>query len=433
MRMNRDGINRRYDATRARLIFPAHSAHPSINACNRNRCGVFRRRQRVPQRQAEYLELADGDRERRSVHLRVLRLEAVRRTGLQVVYVVLNAYGWYHWLYGGKNRTELPVTTHPARLGQFCWARIDGDVADLGTLLDAHHGCRPSLPRLGAQQHQPRRPMDDDTKAAGELAGLDNGRRRLHRHVHATSRCTVTAVLYFIFLVLLSIMGSPCNGRRTLRAGACDPRSRLTHQIPASRPQGEHRERPPPPNLARRASAPAGSSPSSAGSRVEVWSVSAVPTACGGTHSVTSAQNCALSATTKNPHTSASGASSQSERRRRSRRRAQHTPLAASADRDEPLAAAAVGGQSAPHAAQRRRRRWRRRRQRDDRRPADTGVGSRAAAGGEERRHPGPEGVQLPHVAQVAAGGEPPVPLAHDVATRPHENGRGGNGYGPSR
>ena len=38
-------------------------------------------------------------------------------TGLQVIYVILNAYGWYHWLYGGKNRTELPVSKTSGRLG----------------------------------------------------------------------------------------------------------------------------------------------------------------------------------------------------------------------------------------------------------------------------------------------------------------------------
>jgi nicotinamide mononucleotide transporter len=31
-------------------------------------------------------------------------------TGLQVVYIVLSVYGWYHWLHGGANRSELPVT-----------------------------------------------------------------------------------------------------------------------------------------------------------------------------------------------------------------------------------------------------------------------------------------------------------------------------------
>ena len=30
--------------------------------------------------------------------------------GLQVIYIVLALYGWYHWLYGGPRRTTLPVT-----------------------------------------------------------------------------------------------------------------------------------------------------------------------------------------------------------------------------------------------------------------------------------------------------------------------------------
>ncbi len=40
-------------------------------------------------------------------------------TGLQVVYVVLNFYGWYQWLYGGKNRIELPVSRMAARLATY--------------------------------------------------------------------------------------------------------------------------------------------------------------------------------------------------------------------------------------------------------------------------------------------------------------------------
>lgn len=36
-------------------------------------------------------------------------------TGLQVVYLVLSVYGWYEWLYGGANKTELPVTRTPPR------------------------------------------------------------------------------------------------------------------------------------------------------------------------------------------------------------------------------------------------------------------------------------------------------------------------------
>lgn len=35
--------------------------------------------------------------------------------GLQVVYAAISVYGWWHWLHGGKDRTELPVGRLPAR------------------------------------------------------------------------------------------------------------------------------------------------------------------------------------------------------------------------------------------------------------------------------------------------------------------------------
>ena len=35
--------------------------------------------------------------------------------GLQAVYVVLGIWGWYNWLYGGKERTELVVVHTPKR------------------------------------------------------------------------------------------------------------------------------------------------------------------------------------------------------------------------------------------------------------------------------------------------------------------------------
>ena len=37
--------------------------------------------------------------------------------GLQVIYTALSVYGWYEWLYGGANRTELHVTRTAPRLG----------------------------------------------------------------------------------------------------------------------------------------------------------------------------------------------------------------------------------------------------------------------------------------------------------------------------
>ena len=56
-------------------------------------------------------------------------------TGLQVVYVVLNAYGWYHWLYGGKNRTELPVSRTSGRVGAILVGLGLVGTALIGTLL----------------------------------------------------------------------------------------------------------------------------------------------------------------------------------------------------------------------------------------------------------------------------------------------------------
>ena len=35
--------------------------------------------------------------------------------GLQFVYAALSVYGWYEWLHGGENRTELPVSRTPRR------------------------------------------------------------------------------------------------------------------------------------------------------------------------------------------------------------------------------------------------------------------------------------------------------------------------------
>lgn len=37
-------------------------------------------------------------------------------TGLQVVYFLLIVYGWYHWLFGGPDRTTLPVSRTPPRV-----------------------------------------------------------------------------------------------------------------------------------------------------------------------------------------------------------------------------------------------------------------------------------------------------------------------------
>jgi nicotinamide mononucleotide transporter len=55
--------------------------------------------------------------------------------GLQVVYFALSLYGWYEWLHGGANRTELKVSRATPRLWLTVTAIGVGVVAVLGNLL----------------------------------------------------------------------------------------------------------------------------------------------------------------------------------------------------------------------------------------------------------------------------------------------------------
>ena len=68
--------------------------------------------------------------------------------GLQVVYAVLSLYGWYEWLYGGENRTELPVSRTPRRLVPLLVAIAVVIAAVLGTL--SHRLTDATLPYLDA-------------------------------------------------------------------------------------------------------------------------------------------------------------------------------------------------------------------------------------------------------------------------------------------
>jgi nicotinamide mononucleotide transporter len=55
--------------------------------------------------------------------------------GLQVVYFALSLYGWYEWLYGGANRTELHVSRTSRSLGVRLVLIGAATAAALGTLL----------------------------------------------------------------------------------------------------------------------------------------------------------------------------------------------------------------------------------------------------------------------------------------------------------
>jgi nicotinamide mononucleotide transporter len=55
--------------------------------------------------------------------------------GLQVVYFALSLYGWYEWLYGGENRTELHVSRTSRTLGVRLLLIGLASAVVLGTLL----------------------------------------------------------------------------------------------------------------------------------------------------------------------------------------------------------------------------------------------------------------------------------------------------------
>jgi len=55
--------------------------------------------------------------------------------GLQVVYFALSLYGWYEWLYGGENRTELHVSRTTRTLGVRLVLIGIASAALLGTML----------------------------------------------------------------------------------------------------------------------------------------------------------------------------------------------------------------------------------------------------------------------------------------------------------
>jgi nicotinamide mononucleotide transporter len=63
-----------------------------------------------------------------------LRVGLYSDAGLQLVFLVMSVYGWYHWLYGGESRSELHVSRASTRVWLWCaaagvvfWA-VDGAV-----------------------------------------------------------------------------------------------------------------------------------------------------------------------------------------------------------------------------------------------------------------------------------------------------------------
>ena len=68
--------------------------------------------------------------------------------GLQVIYLLLSFYGWYEWLYGGENRSELHVSRITPRLAAILALAGAAGAVGLGTIL--HRNTDASLPYLDA-------------------------------------------------------------------------------------------------------------------------------------------------------------------------------------------------------------------------------------------------------------------------------------------
>ena len=68
--------------------------------------------------------------------------------GLQVFYICISFYGWWNWLYGGENRTELHVTRIPRRWAVALPFVFVAGAAALGTFLS--HATDAALPYADA-------------------------------------------------------------------------------------------------------------------------------------------------------------------------------------------------------------------------------------------------------------------------------------------
>ncbi len=141
-------------------------------------------------------------------------------TGLQVVYVILNFYGWYQWLYGGKNRTELPVSRTGARLGVYLVVIGALSAAIIGTFLARNTDA--ALPYVDAL-----------TTSTSLVAQWMMTRKLLENWIvwvsvdvvyigmYIYKDLYVTSALYAVFLIL-SVMGY-LEWKRSIAAGAPVP------------------------------------------------------------------------------------------------------------------------------------------------------------------------------------------------------------------
>jgi nicotinamide mononucleotide transporter len=137
--------------------------------------------------------------------------------GLQAVYAVINAYGWYQWLYGGAQHSTLRVSRVPGRLAVRLAILAATSAATLGWAMASFTDA--SLPYLDAA-------LSTTSLAAQWMLArkyLENWMvwivlDLVYIPMFIYKGLTLTAGLYFVFLVL-SIMGL-VEWRRSLKANA---------------------------------------------------------------------------------------------------------------------------------------------------------------------------------------------------------------------
>ena len=121
--------------------------------------------------------------------------------GLQVIYALLSLYGWYQWLYGGENDTELQVSrTTPQLGGRLAVIGLAGAGA-LGLLLrGATDALLPFMDSFLSSTSLVAQWMMTRKKVENWLVWI--GVDVLYVGMFTYKHLYITAVLYLVFLVL---------------------------------------------------------------------------------------------------------------------------------------------------------------------------------------------------------------------------------------